>query len=84
METKDYRTISEVAEMFKVDVWTIRLWVNRIGVIKHGIDDNGELTFADGEVQKIGVICRLAKKKGVKIRDIRKEFAGACAQEGEA
>jgi len=83
METNNYRTISEVAEMFKVDVWTIRLWVNRIGLLKHGIDPKGELTFTGEEVEKIGLICRMIKTKGLKIKDIRKRFAAAFSADSE-
>ena len=64
-------SLDEVAEMFNVNVWTIRLWINRLDSIKLYRDKSGNLFLTPKDADKIGTICRLAKEKEKTFADIR-------------
>ena len=67
-------SINEVAEMFGVNVWTLRLWANRFDILKPYRDKKGDIVFTLSDVDRIGTICRLTKKKGITLEDIRKRL----------
>ena len=68
------RSINEVAEMFGLNIWTIRLWANRFDILKPCRNVKGDILFASADVDRIGTICRLTKKKGITFDDIRKRL----------
>ena len=70
-KSKNYYSISEVAKMFEVNEWTIRLWINRFDILKPLTDKEGNLSLSAADVNKIGLICRL-RDKGITIKEIRK------------
>jgi DNA-binding transcriptional MerR regulator len=73
------RTIDEVAELYSVNRWTIRMWMNRFDIPGHTIDSDGGILFTHAAVEQIGTICRLMKMK-MKLEDVREylksEFVG--------
>ena len=71
---KNYYSIDEVAEMLGINVWTIRLWINRFDALKFRMDEEGKLFFAPEEVDKIGLIYRLSKKDGMTLEDVQKHL----------
>jgi len=78
--------ITEMAEMFGVNVWTIRLWVDRFDVLKPCRNEYGEISFPRADVKKVETICRLTKKRGMTLEKVRKHLLAieeAEAVEGE-
>jgi DNA-binding transcriptional MerR regulator len=71
---KDGLSIDEVADRFGVNVWTVRLWINRFTVLKPRRNVKGNLFFTSEDVEKIEAICRLTKVKGMKLEEARKHL----------
>ena len=65
-------SINELADMFGVNVWTIRLWADRFDILDPRRNEKDELMFTPADVERIGLISRLSKKQGVTLEDIRK------------
>jgi DNA-binding transcriptional MerR regulator len=76
------RTLDEIAELYGVNPWTIRLWVDRLNM-GHITYANDGMRFAPRAVEQIGVLCRLVKKK-MKLEEVCKylesEFSDRCEQ----
>jgi DNA-binding transcriptional MerR regulator len=70
---KPCRTLDEVSELYGVDPWTIRLWVDRFD-IPHTAARNGGMRFSPRAVERIGTILRLAKT-GMGLEDARKHLS---------
>jgi DNA-binding transcriptional MerR regulator len=80
-EEKSYRTLDEVAGLYGVNPWTIRLWTDRLRTLEYTVDPGGDLLFAPRDVEQIGVVCRLVKEK-MKLENVRRylesEFGDRC------
>ena len=74
LKRKNYYPLNELAEHFGVSVWTIRLWANRFNMIKPHLDKKGNLMFSAENAERIGIICRLSKKKGMTLETVRKSL----------
>ncbi|MCL2501804.1 MAG: MerR family transcriptional regulator [Bacteroidales bacterium] len=72
---KDSYSLNEVSEIVGVNTWTIRYWIYRFDVIQPLRDKKGDLRFVSEDIDKIKLICRLIKIKGMKRADIRKHLA---------
>jgi len=57
-----------------VNVWTIRLWVDRFDILQPFRGKTGDLLFNEADVNRIGAICRLAHRKGVKIKNVKQHL----------
>ena len=68
---KLHYSIEEVMELFCLDQWTIRMWVDRFEIPGHLYTDDGNVLFTRQAAEQIGAICSLMKKR-MKLRDIRK------------
>jgi DNA-binding transcriptional MerR regulator len=80
LRRKSYYSINELAELFGVNDWTIRLWVNRFKILTPHRNKNGTLLFTPEDAKRIGTICNLSKAKDITLRKIRKYFeAGGSA-----
>jgi len=67
--------MNEVAEMFDVDVWTIRLWANRFfDILNCSLDKEGNLLFSSKDINKIETICHFTKNRGMTLSDVRKHL----------
>jgi DNA-binding transcriptional MerR regulator len=64
--------IGEVANLFNANEWTIRLWANRFDSLKPRMDKKGNLMFVSADVDKIELLCKLTKQKGMTVDDVRK------------
>ena len=67
-------TISEVAEMFDLSEWTIRLWCNRFDVLQSSPDGSGERLFTQENVDKVKRICCMTRKKRMTLARVRKHL----------
>ena len=75
---KKYYYISEVANMFDTDIWTIRLWSNKFfDILKSRLDKNGNLTFSTTDLKKIETICRITKEKKMTLNEVREYMLSA-------
>lgn len=76
-------SIDDIKELYSLDPWTIRLWVNRFETLTHISTADGGILFTPQAVEQIGAICRLMKKK-MSLDDVRKylesEFGNRCEQ----
>ena len=63
--------------MVGVNEWTIRFWVDRLGVLKPHRDEDGNLFFTPEDVEKINIICTLSQKRGMKLKEVRKYLSEA-------
>ena len=68
-------SIDEVSDMFGVNVWTIRFWIDKFKVIKPRRDKNGNLLFVSDDLDKIRLIYRLSQTKGIKRTDVQRHLA---------
>ena len=71
---KSYYSINEAAEIFGVNMWTIRLWCNKFGIPKPLLDKDGNILFTSADMNKIELISGLTKKKGMTIAGVRKRL----------
>jgi hypothetical protein len=71
---KNYYYIGEVSEMFGINVWTIRLWINRFDILHPFRNINGHIVFASDDVERIGIIYRLTKVEGMTFGRVRKHL----------
>ena len=68
-------SINEIADLFGVNAWTIRMWGNRFDdVLKPNRNANGELLFTSAEVDTIGTICNFVRRRGTTFADIRRHL----------
>jgi DNA-binding transcriptional MerR regulator len=72
LRRKSYYAINELAELLDVNVWTIRLWVNRFNILKPRLNQKGNLLFTYEDAEKIGTICHLTKVKDITLEKVRK------------
>lgn len=61
---KIYYTISEVAEMFGVNVSLIRFWEKEFDIIKPQKNKKGNRLFTQSDVDNFHIIFNLVKEKG--------------------
>ena len=78
-ENIEHISIRNVAELVGVNVWTIRFWVSRIGILKPHRDNNGNLFFTPEDVEKIKTICTLSKERGMKIKEVKRHLEKSCS-----
>jgi len=64
--------ISEVAHLIGVNVWTIRFWLDRIGMLKPYRNQEGDLFFSPEDVETIRTIYLLTKKRDMKLKEVKK------------
>lgn len=64
-------TIDDVAKLYDLDPWMIRLWANRFETLTCISTSNGGMLFTPQAVEQIGEILRLTTKK-MGIEDVRK------------
>ncbi len=64
-------SIDDVTELYGLDQWTIRMWVDWFEIPVHLSADSDDRLFTWKGVEQIGMICRLMKKK-MKLKEIRK------------
>jgi len=69
-EGKSYYTIDEVAELFNVNTWTIRSWANRFKPLQPCQSKNGNILFTSADVERIGLINNLTKKRGITAKEV--------------
>ena len=74
LRRKGYYSINELAESFDVNVWTIRLWVNRFDILEPRLDKKGNLLFTPEDAERIGTIYNLSKKRGTTLYHVRKHL----------
>ena len=72
--SESYYSINEIAEMFGVNVWTVRLWADRFKVLHPFRDSGGNIVFAPDDVERIEMICRLTKTEGMTFDCVRKHL----------
>ncbi len=70
-EEELHYSIDDIMELYGLDQWTIRMWVDWFEIPGHLYASNGGILFARQAVEQIGVIWRLMKKK-IKIEEVRK------------
>ncbi len=68
---KLHYTIDDVMELYGLDRWTVRMWVDWFEIPGHMSAADGGILFTRQGVARIGVIRRLMKKK-MKLKEIRK------------
>jgi len=73
-EQSNCYTVREVAEMFDLSEWTIRMWCNRFDILKCRRNDRGDIIFFPENVRIIGMICCLTKKKRMTLAGVRKHL----------
>jgi DNA-binding transcriptional MerR regulator len=71
---KSFYYISELAELFGENEWTIRLWVNRFDILKPHFDKKGNVTFSPDDAERIGIISHLAKEKNMTLEKVSKHL----------
>ena len=71
-EDKEYISISKVADMVGVNAWTIRFWLDRIGMLKSYRNEKGELFFSPEDVERIRTICQLSQKRDMNLKEVKK------------
>jgi len=64
-------SITEVADLVGVNVWTIRFWLDRLGMLKPYRNHRGDLFFSPEVVEKIKIICDLSKKKEMNLKEVK-------------
>ncbi len=67
-KNKVYYTIGEVAEMFGLNVSTVRYWDNCFQVLKLDRTKKGNRLFRPQDVEKFRIIHHLIKEKGMTIK----------------
>jgi len=76
-------SIDSVAELYGLDRWTIRMWMNRFDMRGYTFTADGEIMFSMRTVERIGTVCRLVKKR-MTLRDVREyldsELSGYCCE----
>jgi DNA-binding transcriptional MerR regulator len=68
------RSINEVARMFGVNEWTIRLWIDRFEILKPRRDAGDKLYFSPTDVKRIKLIHDLTTIKDITLEDVRKHL----------
>ena len=63
--------IDEVSAMFGVNVWTIRLWINRFKILGSRLGKHDNILLTPENVKRIESICWLTKKKGMSLQNVR-------------
>lgn len=69
-----YYSIEDIAELYNINPWTIRMWVDRFSELDYITDKNGDILFTPHGKKQIGDIRSLAKKR-MKIEDVRKHLS---------
>ena len=68
-------SIDDIMELYGLDQWTIRMWIDRFEIQGYLSTADGGMLFTRRAAEQIGVICRLMKKR-MKLKEIR-EYLGS-------
>ena len=73
MKDKGNTTLSihEVANMFGVNEWTIKFWVDKFDILQPLRNQAGDLIFSPVDVNRIEAICKLALKEKMKLKSVK-------------
>ena len=75
-ETKLYYSISEVADMFKVNASLIRFWEKEFDVIKPARNKKGNRMFTIEDVENFKLIFHLVKERGFTLDGAKAKLKG--------
>lgn len=64
-------SIVDTAELYGVNPWTIRMWIDRFEILERSIDTDGSLILSPRAMEQIGEIRSLIKKR-MTVEDVRK------------
>ena len=64
-------SLTEVADLVGVNVWTIRFWLYRIGMLKPYRNREGDLFFSPEDVETIRTIYLLTKKRDMNLKEVK-------------
>ena len=71
---KSSYSLDEVSAMYGVDPWTIRMWINRFGILTSRLDHQGDVLLTPQDTARIGMVARLARVKGLSVDDVRRHL----------
>jgi DNA-binding transcriptional MerR regulator len=75
-DVKLYYSISEVAEMFKVNASLIRFWEKEFDIIKPARNKKGNRMFTKEDVENFKVIFYLVKERGFTLDGAKSKLKG--------
>lgn len=71
---KLFYPIGEVAEMFKVNLSTIRFWENEFDILKPKKNNKGNRLFTPTDLENLHVIYHLLKVQGLTLKGAKKRL----------
>lgn len=71
---KVFYSISEVAEMFKVNTSNIRFWENEFDILKPHKNAKGNRMFTNEDIENLKLIYYLLKDRGMTIKGAQKKL----------
>ncbi len=71
---KIYYSISEVADMFKVNASLIRYWENQFDILKPYKNKKGNRLFTKKDIDNLHLIYHLVKERGMTLAGARKKL----------
>ena len=80
---KEYFSIDEVEEMFGVNIWTIKFWINRFDILQPFRNKAGDFIFSNIDVERIGIISWLVKNEGMNLKSIREYLKSTIPKSSE-
>lgn len=81
---KNSYSLAEVSAMYGLNPWTIRMWINRFGILESRLNREGDLVIGAQDVERIGMICRLTRIGGLSVEDVRQRLESGDSGENEA
>ncbi len=72
---KIYYTMGEVAEMFGLNISTVRYWANCFDILKLERSANGNRLFRESDLENFELIYHLIKEKGMTIKGAKQHLA---------
>lgn len=73
LEKSSY-SLGEVSAMYGLNPWTIRMWINRFGILRSRLNREGDVVIGSEDVERIGAICHLTRIGGLSIEDVRQRL----------
>lgn len=63
IESAPMITIEQTAELYGINLWTLRMWINRLDEIKYYTDPfTGEMVLPERSVRLVGEVVALAQR----------------------
>ena len=73
---KLFYKISEVAEMFKVNISAVRFWEKEFDILKPKKNKKGNRMFTPKDIKNIRIIYHLLKERGFTVDGAKKKIKG--------